>query len=85
MPWFGAPFLGAGRCLKALCVVVCCVVMSAVGANGAVEHSDVLLACGVAVAVFGAVFFWILVFVSGVVVGQYVNLGVAVVVVVGGA
>ena len=45
--------------MKALCVVVCCVVMSAVGANAAVEHSDVARACGAAVAVVGAVFFWI--------------------------
>ena len=38
-------------------MVVCYVGMSAVGANGAGEHSDGLLACRVVVAVFGAVFF----------------------------
>ena len=38
-------------------MVVCYVGMSAVGANGAGEHPDDLLAWWVVVAVFGAVFF----------------------------
>ena len=66
-------------------MVVCYVGMSAVGANGAGEHPDGLLAWRVVVAVFGAVFFWILVFVSGGVGGQFVNFLFAFVVAGGGA